>query len=49
MQPEEISMRVINHKTMRKSIGLIAILMPIVVVLLSGRPEPELSSISISY
>jgi hypothetical protein len=49
MQPEEKPMRVINHKTMRKSIGLIAILMPIFVVLLSGRPEPELSSISISY
>jgi hypothetical protein len=50
MQPEEKPMRVINHKTMRKSIGFITILMPIVVVLLSGRPEkPELSSISISY
>jgi hypothetical protein len=49
MQTEEKPMRVINHKTMRKIIGLIAILMPIVVVFLSGRPEPELSSISISY
>lgn len=49
MQAEEKTMRVINHKTMRKSIGVIAILMPIVVVLLSGCPEPELSSISISY
>lgn len=30
------AMRVINHKTMRAIIGSIAILMPIVVVLLSG-------------
>ena len=47
MQAEDSPMRVINHKSMRQIIGLIAIQMPIVVVLLSGRPE--LSSISISY
>ena len=47
MQTEDSPMRVINHKSMRQIIGLIAIQMPIVVVLLSGRPE--LSSISISY
>ncbi len=49
MQSEEKPIRVINHKTMRKFIGLIAIQMPIVVVLVSGRPEQEISSISISY
>jgi len=47
MQTQEKSIRVINHKTMRVIIGSIAILMPIVVVLLSG--YHELSSISISY
>jgi len=47
MQTQEISMRVINHKTMRVVIGLIAFLMPFAVWLLSARPR--LSSISISY
>ena len=49
MQSEEKPPRIINHKTMRKGTGAIAILMPWVVVFLSGRPEAELSSISISY
>ena len=48
MQSEEKPTRVINHKTMRKGVGSIALLMPWVVVFLSGRPEAELSSISIS-
>jgi len=47
MQTQEISMRVINYKRMRKVIGLIVFLMPIAVWLLSG--HPGLSSISISY
>lgn len=47
MQIELKPMRVINHKTMRRIIGLIAFQLPIVVVLLSG--QQELSSISISY
>jgi hypothetical protein len=49
MQTEIKPTRVINHKTIRKGIGSIALLMPWVVVFLSGRPEVELSSISISY
>lgn len=53
MEAQQASMRVINHKTMRKLIGATAILMPVAVWLLS---KPELSaqgrsltSISISY
>jgi len=49
METTEQPVRVINHKTMRKVIGLIAIQMPVAVVLLSGRPAADLSSISISY
>ena len=49
MQTEEKQTRVINHKTMRKIVGSIAILMPIAVVVVSERPEAELSSISVSY
>ena len=37
MQSEEKPPRIINHKTMRKGTGAIAILMPWVVVFLSGR------------
>jgi hypothetical protein len=48
-QPSDPSKRVINHKTMRVIIGLIAFLMPFVVVMLSGRPWKDMSSISISY
>jgi hypothetical protein len=47
MQTQEKSIRVINHKTMRVIIGLIAFLMPFAVWLLSE--HPRLSSISISY
>lgn len=47
MRTHEKPMRVINHKTMRMIIGLIAFLLPPVAVWLSGREE--LSSISISY
>jgi len=47
MQAQQKSMRVINHKTMRVIIGLIAFLMPFAVWLLSDRSR--LSSVSISY
>lgn len=47
MQRQEKTMRIMNHKTMRKIIGIIALLMPFMVVYLSG--YQELSSISISY
>ncbi len=47
MQTTEPSKRIINHKTMRAIIGLIALQMPLTVLLLSG--QRELTSISISY
>ena len=47
MQTTEPSKRIINHKTMRAIIGLIALQMPLTVLLLSG--QQKLTSISISY
>ena len=47
MQLESKPTRVINHKTMRQIIGLIAFQLPLAVLLFSG--QQELSSISISY
>lgn len=41
------SLRVIDHKKMRAAVGAIALLMPVAVVYLSGKPE--LDSISASY
>jgi len=48
-ESKEESIRVINHKRMRQYTGGIALLMPWVVVFLSGRPWADMSSISISY
>ncbi len=47
MDTQEKSIRVMNHKTMRMVVGLIAIQMPFCVVILSG--YKDLSSISLSY
>ena len=50
MPTQEQLMRVINYKTMRVIVGLIALLMPPAVVLLSGQEDlTSMSSISISY
>ncbi len=49
MPSEEQPRRVINHKTLRKGTGLVALLMPWLVVFLSGLPEAELPSVSASY
>ncbi|PSU47372.1 hypothetical protein C9J12_15355 [Photobacterium frigidiphilum] len=49
MQSEVKPMRIINHKTVRKGIGLIALLMPWAVLWLSGYSWSEMSSISVSY
>jgi len=47
MKPAQPSKRIINHKFMRGIIGVIAILMPIIVLILSNKHE--LTSVSISY
>lgn len=49
MQEQDLTMRVINHKTLRIMIGVIALTLPFAVILLSGKPFDEMTSISISY
>jgi len=49
MEIEQKPTRVINHKSMRKTIGLIAFSLPLLVIPLSGRTFAEMKSISISY
>jgi len=49
MKGQDPTTRVINHKTLRKMIGAIAFLMPIAVIVFSGKPFHEMTSISISY
>ena len=49
MEIEQKPTRVINHKSMRKTIGLIAFSLPLLVIPLSGRTFAEMQSISISY
>jgi len=49
MLEDQVPVRVINHRTLRKTIGVIAFVMPIAVVLLADRDYADLDSISISY
>ncbi len=49
MQEQDLTMRVINHKTLRRLVGGVAFALPFAVMFLSGKPFDEMTSISISY